>query len=166
MHFSAVFGNPADGTPGGSDDRLVCRTGAFFCALRLTHVVEIMRLLPTEPIVGAPAFVRGLSVVRGTPTLVVDLAHLLGGRATSPERQVTVKTGMRIVALAVDGVLGVRSIDNAGTAESLPPLLREAASDAVSAIGRLDADLLLFLDTARIVPEALFESLDSQEAIA
>lgn len=166
MSFSAVFGSPGDGTPGGSDDWLLCRAGSFLCALRLTDVVEIMRLLPIEPIAGAPPFVRGLSIVRGMPTLVVDIAHLLGGRAPSPQRQITVKVGTRIVALAVDSVLGVRSIETADAINPLPPLLREAASDTVSAIGRLDTDLLLFLDTARIVPDSLFESLDTPEAVA
>jgi purine-binding chemotaxis protein CheW len=159
MDFSAALGNPGDGALGKSDNWLLCRAGSFFCALRLTHVVEIMPLLPTEPIAGAPGFVRGLSIIRGTPTLVVDIGQLLGGHAATPRRQVTVKAGSRIVALAVDSVAGVRSMDIADAATPLPPLLREAATEAVSAIGRLDADLLLFLDTARIVPESLFETL-------
>jgi hypothetical protein len=36
----------------------------------------------------------------------------------------------------------------------------------VSAIGRVDAELLLFLSTARIVPEALLERLGGHEAVA
>jgi purine-binding chemotaxis protein CheW len=159
MHFSAAFGDPGDDAHGGPDNWLLCRVGSFFCALRLAHVIEIMPLLPTEPVAGAPAFVRGLSIVRGTPTLVVDMARLLGGHTTSPRRLVTVKVGTRIVALAVDSVSGVRSMEIADTATALPPLLREAANDAVSAIGRLDADLLLFLDTARIVPGSVFETM-------
>jgi chemotaxis signal transduction protein len=67
-----------------------------------------------------------------------------------------------MVALAVDTVLGVRSIK---TDEPLPPLLGEAASEVVSAIGRLDAELLLFLGKARIVPEQLFEHLDGCETV-
>jgi purine-binding chemotaxis protein CheW len=159
MHFSAAFGNPGDSAHGGPDNWLLCRAGSFVCALRLTHVVEIMPLLPTEPIADAPSFVRGLSLIRGIPTLVVDIGQLLGGRTASPQRLVTVKAGPRIIALAVDGVLGVRSMVTADTTIPLPPLLQEAANDAVTAIGRLDADLLLFLDTARIVPGSLLETL-------
>ncbi|HEX4367884.1 MAG TPA: chemotaxis protein CheW [Rhodopila sp.] len=159
MHFSATIGSPRNGVHGGADSWLLCRTGSFLCALRLTDVIEIMPLLPTETIAGAPPFVLGLAIIRGSPTLVVDIGQLLGGRGPSPRRQVTIKVGTRIVALAVDSVAGVRSMEIADTATALPPLLREAANDAVSAIGRHDADLLLFLDTARIVPESLFETI-------
>jgi purine-binding chemotaxis protein CheW len=157
--FSAGISEPGGGAQGGSAIWLLCRAGSFLCALRLAQVVEIMRVSRIEPIAGAPPFVRGLSIIRGAPTPVIDIAHLVGGRTAAPRRQVTVQVGTRIVALTVDSVLGVRLIEAAGIAEPLPPLLREAASDMVSAIGRLDADLLLFLNTARIVPEALLEHL-------
>jgi purine-binding chemotaxis protein CheW len=126
-------------------------------------VVEIMRALRIEPVAGAPPFVRGLSVIRGAPTPVVDIAHLCGGCTAPCRRWVTVKTGTRVVALAVDSVLGVRSVVSASNTEPLPPLLREAMSDMVSVIRRLDADLLMFLNTARIVPEVLLEHLGDPE---
>jgi hypothetical protein len=47
----------------------------------------------------------------------------------------------------------------------LPPLLRDAAVEAVAAIGTLDAELLLFLRTARIVPEDLLSRLDALETV-
>ena len=56
---------------------------------------------------------------------------------------------------------GGRSLIVGDGLEPLPPLLQEAAGEMVSAIGRLDADLLLFLNTANIVPEALLERLDA-----
>lgn len=68
-----------------------------------------------------------------------------------------------MVALAVDTVLGTRSIE---ADEPLPPLLQEAANNAVSAIGRLDAELVLFLATARIVPQKLLERLGGHETVA
>jgi purine-binding chemotaxis protein CheW len=166
MHLSASIGEPDGGAHGGEAIWLLCRAGSFLCALRLADVVEIMRVLRIEPIAGAPPFVRGLSIIRGAPTLVVDIAHLFGGRSAVSQRQVTVKIGTRIVALAVDNVLGVQLMETAGIAEPLPPLLREAASDMVSAIGRLDADLLLFLNTARIVPDTLLEHFGRPEAVA
>jgi purine-binding chemotaxis protein CheW len=166
MHFSAVVVEADGSAQDGHDNWLLCRTGSFVCALRLTHVIEIMRILRIEPIADAPDFVRGLAIIRGVPTPVVDIAHLFGGSPAPSQRLVTVKAGTRVVALAVDSVLGVRSMDTAGGTEALPPLLREAASDMVSAIGRLDADLLLFLNTAGIVPEALFDSLTCPETVA
>ena len=43
--------------------------------------------------------------------------------------------------------------------EQLPPLLRDAATETIDAIGTLDAELLFFLRTARIVPDDLFDRL-------
>jgi purine-binding chemotaxis protein CheW len=149
---------------GGQHIWLLCRAGSFLCALPLAQVVEIMRVLRIEAVAGAPACVRGLSIIRGTPTPIIDTALLLGGRPAPAERLVIVRTGTRMVALAVYRVLGVRSIE--GIAEPLPPLLQEAACDRVSAIGLLDAELLLFLSAARLVPEEALERLGSPEALA
>ena len=56
---------------------LVVTAGAHACAFPLHHVVEIMRPLPIKSVAGTPGFVRGVSVVRGAPTPVVDLKALL-----------------------------------------------------------------------------------------
>jgi purine-binding chemotaxis protein CheW len=36
-----------------------------------------MRPLPIKPIAGTPGFVRGVSIIRGAPTPVIDLKALL-----------------------------------------------------------------------------------------
>lgn len=166
LHLSAAIDEPGSCAHGREDLWLLCRAGSSLCALPLANVVEIMPALRIEPVAGAPPFVRGLSIIRGAPTPVVDIAHLFGGCTAPSRRLVTVKTGTRVVALEVDSVLGVRSIVTASNTEPLPPLLREAMSDMVSAIRRLDADLLVFLDTARVVPEALLEHLGDRETFA
>jgi purine-binding chemotaxis protein CheW len=166
MRFSAAIGESVGNAPNGQDIWLLCGAGSFLYALPLAHVVEVMPVLRIEPVTGAPPCVRGLSIIRGTPTPVVDLALLFGGPAGPSQRLVTVKTGTRIIALAVDRVLGVRSIQADGVSEPLPPLLREVASDVVSAIGRLDAELLLFLGTARIIPDSVLESLAGEQEVA
>ena len=142
---------------------LLCRLGTHLCALPLENVVEAMRPLPIEPLVGAPRFVQGLSIVRGSPVPVVDAASLFDAREVESQRWVTIRTGDRLVALAVDSVLGIRSIGSSSSKE-LPPLLREADGEIISAIGTLDAELLLFLSAARIVPQASYESLVPNEA--
>jgi purine-binding chemotaxis protein CheW len=155
MNFSAASEKPRGGARGGQDIWLLCGAGSFLYALPLARVIEVMPLLPIEPVAGALACVRGLSIIRGSPTPVVDIALLFGGFAGPSQRLVTVQAGARTIALAVERVLGVRSIEPDRVAEPLPPILREVASDMVSAISRLDAELLLFLGTARIVPDAL-----------
>ena len=140
---------------------LLCRAGRHLCALPLDEVVETTRILPIEVLSAAPRFVRGFCVYRGSPVLVVDAALVLGQEETRAERLVVIRTGSRTVALCVGGVLGVRAF-GAEAAQTLPPLLGEAASDAVSAIGVLDEELMLFLRAARIVPEALFANLAAE----
>jgi purine-binding chemotaxis protein CheW len=112
---------------------------------------------------GAPEVVRGLSVIRGVPVPVVDLARLLGGGDYSaPTRFVTVRTGERSVALSVDEVLGIRDMAPAMQTD-LPPLLRDARPDVVEAVSTLDGDLLLVLKAARLLPEEVWNLLARRE---
>jgi len=131
--------------------------------LPLEYVLETMRPLPVEPLSGAPQFVQGLAIIRGAPVPVVDAARLLGAEATRPSRFVTLKADERRVALAVDSVLGVRSIPD-GSLQALPPLLRDAGAEIVSKIGMLDAELLLVLRSVRFVTEDLWAKLSADGA--
>jgi purine-binding chemotaxis protein CheW len=144
---------------------LVCRVGLRLCALPLDNVIENLRPLPIMPLADAPRFVLGLSIIRGAPVPVVDIGSLFGERATAPQRMVTLRADRRLVALVVDSVLGVRSL-GPDSSNELPPLLQDAGAELVSAIGTLDAELLLFLRAARIVPDALFESLAAESSAA
>jgi purine-binding chemotaxis protein CheW len=122
--------------------------------LPLKHVVETMRPLPVSPLAGAPPFVCGLSVIRGLPGPVVDLGALLSGsEPASPTRFVTLRLEDRRVALAVEAVLGIQELPD--TLGSLPKLLAEASAEAVSAVGTLDAELLLVLEAARLMVDPL-----------
>jgi purine-binding chemotaxis protein CheW len=155
----STVGSGAQPSGGAADRRpefgrasfLVCRAGPNFCALPLDHVSEIMRAQPIEAVVGAPRYLRGLSVIRGAPAPIVDAGLLLGERPSRAERLVAIKVAGRVVALAVDAVLGVRAIA-AETCCELPPLLRDT-SEAIAAIGTLDSAFLFVLRMARIVPE-------------
>ena len=134
----------------GSERVLLVRASGMLCALPLVHVVETMRPLPVDAIGTAPACVRGLTLVRGEPTLVVDLARLLAARESSPRRFVTLRTGTRTVALAVDEVIGTRVLPR-DELRALPPLLRGADLDSLAAIARHDAELLAVLESGQIV---------------
>jgi purine-binding chemotaxis protein CheW len=142
---------------------LLCRAGDHLCALPLAQVHEIMRPLPIEAVAGAPPYVKGICLVRGEPVPVVHVGLLTGGRDTSFDRLIRVKVAGRVVAFAVDAVLGVHPVSTENL-EDMPPLLRHAAADTVAAIGTLDRDLLYVLDNARIVPEGVFAMLDTAGA--
>lgn len=128
---------------------LLARVGTRLCGFPVEDVVETMRPLPVETVANAPAFVRGLAIIRGAPTPVVDTAALLGASSGGITRFVVVRAGTRPVALAVDAVIDVRSISAAELAE-LPPLARAADPVAVAKVGMVDAELLVVLEAARI----------------
>ena len=135
-----------------ADLSLICRVQTRLCALPLEHVVETLRPLPVERVPGAAPFVLGLAVIRGAPLPVVDSARLLGADDARAGRFVTVNAGNRRVALAVDCVLGVRAVAPESL-HALPPLLHQADTDVIAAIGLLDAELLLVLRSARLLPD-------------
>jgi purine-binding chemotaxis protein CheW len=143
---------------------VVCRVGSLACAVPAEHVSETMRPLPVEPLAGMPSFVLGVCVVRGEPIPVIDAARMLGSADARPaSRFVTIRIGARRAALAVHAVLGVRALAT-DSLRALPPLLRDVTADAVTAIGTLDADLLLVLGSARIVPASVWATLEAAGA--
>ena len=111
----------------------VVMVGARACAFPLHHVAETMRPLPINPVAGTPSFVRGVSVIRGTPTPVVDLKALLENSDNSPGygRFVSLKLDDRRVAIGVDSVVGLRHLDSAQLGE-LPPLLRDVSQQPIA----------------------------------
>src|SRR6202790_1319376 len=134
---------------------LVVGVHTHVCALPLMQVIETMRPLPVESIAGMPSFVRGVSIIRGVPTPVVDLGAVLGAPGGCAERIVTLRLGDRQVALSVDAVLGVRDLDLAAIHE-LPPLLRGASQDVVEAIGTLDEEFLMVLRAGWELPDEVW----------
>lgn len=158
---SAAAGSTLAKTTDGS--WLLCKAGQWTCALPLDSIVEIMRMLPIKSIANAPTSVLGISSVRGAPVPVVSLQALLASSGPPPRRMVTARIGARIVAIAVETVLGLRSF---GAEESgLPPLLREAAGEAITAIGALDSGLLLFLSSARVASPELLDQVSVAGAL-
>ena len=95
---------------------------------------------------------------------VVHLAVLLGGATSAPiERFVTIDTGGRRVALAVNAVVGIRTLA-ADALGALPPLLGNAPAELVDGLGVLDRDLLVVLRAARILPPEVWERLSAAAA--
>ena len=140
---------------------LICRLSDAWCGLPLSRVIETMRPLPLLPFAEAPPWMCGLALIRGEPTPVVDGNRLITGPAQTIRRFVTVRVAGRQAALAVEHVRGILRLDADGW-QALPPLLQDAGQEVIRAIGRLDGDLMLFLETARLVPDTAWESLDRQ----
>jgi purine-binding chemotaxis protein CheW len=138
--------------------------GRNLLALALSDVAEVMRPLRVSSVEGAPPFVLGVGVVRGTPVPVID-ARLLLGEPSSPGpagRWISLRLGSRRAALAVDDVLGTRTLDDA-TLETMPPLLRSAAPGAAEAVAALDDELILVMRAGRLVPEAAWDAVEGSQ---
>jgi purine-binding chemotaxis protein CheW len=147
----------------GSTRFLVVVAASRASALPLAHVVEVMRPLPVEPLLGTPDYVLGVAVIRGAPMPVVNLASLLVGGTHHNDfrRFVTVKAAERRFALAVDDVVGVRVLDDTEFGD-LPPLLRHGDVDLIDAVGVVDAHLLVVLQSARIIDGPLWKKFDER----
>jgi purine-binding chemotaxis protein CheW len=144
---------------------LVTRVGGVACAFPIAHVVETMRPLPIEPIGGsdsALALVDGLAMVRGAPIPVIDARRLLGIPGGPATRFVIVRAAERRVALVVDAVIDVRHLE-LDALPRLPPLLGGAQRDWVSAIGALDAGMLVVLDAVRVLADDAWRTIERRD---
>jgi len=142
---------------------LLCRAASHHFAIPMQHIVETMRMLPVEKVVGCPPIVCGFCVIRGAPTPVIDAALLFDVRPGQCERLVTVRTGTRTIALATEAVVGVWKMaeDELG---DLPPLLGDA--EAIAGLTTLDRHLVFLLRAARIIPDDVLDQLDAAGAQA
>jgi len=140
---------------------VIVQAGSFRCGIRVARVIETMRVLPIQPVAGAPPFVRGVATIRGAPLPVLDLAAMLGAGAGGPgERLVTIRVAPgRALALLIDKVIGVGTVDEAHLAPP-PPLLADAFAGRVEALGALDGRALAVLGEGRLLlPEQGWRAL-------
>ena len=146
-----------DGETAGGVTSLVFRAGALLCALPLDEVIETMRPLATRPLAGTPPYVRGISVMRGVPTPVIDVSRLLRGDQGEPERYVAVRTERGPVALATGPILGIRDT-TADIGRGHPALLGGGSKSFIAGVGTIDAEPLLLLQSMRAVPDEVWEA--------
>jgi purine-binding chemotaxis protein CheW len=149
------LGETVDPAVGAAQMSLVFRAGALLCALRLDEVIETMRPLPVQPLAGTPAFVRGISIVRGVPTPVIDVARLLGGADAPVVRFITVGTERGSIAFATGPILGLRPTVT-GTDRHHTRLLGVVPARLVAAIGTVDNEPLIQLQSMRMVPDEVW----------
>ena len=75
----------------------------------------------------------------------------------------TLKLDGRQVVIGVDSIVGLMNLELAQLG-ALPPLLRNVSADLMESFGSLDAQLLLVLRAARIVPDEVWATLAQTEA--
>jgi len=142
---------------------LVMRVLSRLCAIPLECIRETMRPLPLQPVVKAPPFVLGVSVIRGLPTPVVDLARLIENRESQSTRWIRIQQQEEQIALAVTEVLGIFNLDPARF-QQVPALLGESHQSLLESLGMLNQDLLMVLRTAKILSETDLRNLKENRA--
>lgn len=85
---------------------LVVEAAGRRALLSVGRVQEIVRLVATEPLPGAPANVLGTFVCRGVPVLAVDLGTAVTGQPRTPglDAQIVVLASSPSIGLVVDHV--------------------------------------------------------------
>jgi len=145
---------------------VLARSTGRILGLPSASVIEVMPALPVRDVAGAPPFVLGVSIVRGIPTPVVSAARLLEPDQ-APSRAshfVSLRCSGRAVALAVEGLIGVRALAPELVSD-LPPLFAAPdASTGLAALALLDGELLCVLEAARLLPAELRARIVGEDA--
>ena len=143
---------------------LAVTAGTRACAIPLQFVLETMRPLAVAAVSGAPSFVQGLSIIRGEPLPVIDIAALLGeSEGAVVGRFVTVQTGDRRVAFALTSVTGIIELD-ADSLVTLPSLLHSAETALIEAIAQRDTSLLMVLRATHLVSNEVWATITASAA--
>jgi purine-binding chemotaxis protein CheW len=135
---------------------LVVSAAQQLYALPLALVAETMRPLPLKTLEPSIEGVAGVSRIRGQAVPVIDLGSLVNRISGEPSRFVSMKSGSRRFALAVDSVLGIHELDPA-QAQELPALLQ--VNPSVRATTEIHHELLFYIEPIRLVPVATWESM-------
>jgi purine-binding chemotaxis protein CheW len=138
---------------------LVFRAGDLLAAVRLQDVVETLRPLAARPLAGTQPFVLGLSIMRGRPTPVVDVALLLTGSAVPASRWIAVRTPRGPIALATGEVLGLRATED--ITQQNTAVLGPTPARVVEAIGSLDREPMFLLRSFALVPDDVWAAVET-----
>jgi purine-binding chemotaxis protein CheW len=137
---------------------VVFRLGDESYGVDIHAVREIIRMQPITAVPNAPAFIEGVTNLRGQICPVMDLRRRLAIEAPAPtadSRIVVVQVEGDDVGMMVDDVTEVLRIDN----ERISPaaaLVSTREARLVASIANLDERLIIILDLAHLfgAPEA------------
>lgn len=121
--------------------------------VEIGRIQEIIRMQPITAVPNGPAFIEGLTNLRGRVIPVMDLRRRFGLASPEPDRRtriVVAELGSHTVGLIVDAVSEVLRV----TGEQIEPpsaLVTTADSTFLRGVARLDERLILLLDPAHIL---------------
>jgi len=130
----------------------------YLCRIERIQEIVIPERVTTIPEV--PAYVAGVSNLRGTIIPVIDLRLLLGlapKPADADTRTIVVNVGTRVMGCTVDTVAQVIRIPD-GQIQPAPETVAVGAPRYVEGFVRVDDELYILLDTDQLLaPETLDE---------
>lgn len=122
----------------------------------VVHVQEVIRAQEMTRVPLAPRIIHGLINLRGQIVSAVDMRTRLGlpkRDDETPPMNVVIRTDEGAMSLLVDQIGDV--VEAADDAFERPPeTLDPAVKELVQGVFKLDTQLLLLLDPARVVPAA------------
>jgi len=128
----------------------------LFLGVDVRDVQEVFRYQEMTPVPRASPMVRGLINLRGQIVVAVDLRQRLRLPPRDPDRRpmnVVVRTDDGPISLLVDEIGDVVEVD-AATFEPAPATVEGATRDVVIGVHKFHGQLLMLLDTVRLVQPA------------
>lgn len=125
-------------------------------AVEIGRVEEIIRMQPIARIPNGPAFIEGVTNLRGRVIPVLDLRKRFNLPVSEPTRRsriVVGELGQHTVGLLVDGVSEVLQISTEAV-EPPSSLITTTDSAFLRGVAKLDERLILLLDLSRILTRA------------
>jgi len=128
-------------------------------AVNLSAVETVLRMVEITPLPGAPEIVQGMINFHGRIIPLVNIRrrfNLSERDRKLNDRVIIARTSMRPVALAVDSVSGIRTIDATGISETGHTL---PFASYIQGAAKVDWDIILIYDLD------LFLSLDEERQL-
>ena len=145
----------------GDEQIVVLDLGGEAYGVEIGRVEEIIRMQPITRIPNGPAFIEGVTNLRGRVIPVLDLRKRFGLPASAPTRRsriVVGELGEHTVGLVVDGVSEVLLVSSEAV-EPPSTLVTTADSAFLRGVAKLDERLILLLDLSRILSRSEQEDL-------
>jgi len=128
------------------------RLNSHLFGVGVQHVQEVVRQLEMTPVPLAHPAIRGLINLRGQIVTAVDMRRRFGYPALEEGAKVmnmVIKVGEGAVSLLVDEIGDVVDVD-ATAFEKVPESVADDAKELVSAVYKLEDELMLVLDAEKV----------------
>jgi purine-binding chemotaxis protein CheW len=141
-------------TDTGSRELITFRAGEQDFCVEAINVKEIRGWAPATLLPDSPAYVRGVTNLRGAILPIVDLAARLDLAETEPTARhvvIVVWIGKRLVGLLVDAVCDILTVSN-DLLQPTPNLSSETVETLVAALVTVGDRMVGLLDLEHLLP--------------